>query len=134
MSDELTNLTGEKRWWTRFFDKFGETGNVTVACEYAKISRVMVYDLKKNNPAFADKWKRAEELGFAALEDTATKRAARSSDTLLIFLLKCRGREKYGDVIRQELSGSVDLTYDNLSDDDIDRRIAEAEARKAQKA
>lgn len=108
MALSLTNLTGEKEWWPRFFKVFGDTGIVAAAAQAAKVSRETVYLYKRENEEFQKRWAESEALGFAVLEDVATKRAMKSSDTLVIFLLKTRGRDKYGDVVENRHTGDAE--------------------------
>lgn len=97
--------TPEKRWWAPFLSKFAETGIVALSCRYAKVHKDTVYTYRRDCPEFAARYADAEKQAVVVLEDVATKRAIEKSDTMLIFLLKCRDREKYGDVIRQENTG-----------------------------
>lgn len=65
------------------------------------IERTHYYRWRDQHPEFATAADAAIEAGTDRLEDIAVKRAEDQSDTLLIFLLKARRREKFGD--RQQL-------------------------------
>ena len=98
-----------------FLDALSTSGNVTASCEAARIGRQSAYDWRNDDPAFAAAWVEAQKLGTDALEDEATRRATvgteepvwhqgqqcgtvrKFSDTLLIFLLKARDRDRFMD-------------------------------------
>lgn len=121
-----------KEWWAPFLEAFANTGNVSRACETAKIARSTAYIDRREIPAFSAMWDEAEEQAISGLEDVAQDRARTTSDTLLIFLLKCRKPNVYRDIVRNEQTGPNggpieyrDLT--DLSDADLDREIAAIE-------
>lgn len=66
--------------------------------------RTNYYRWREEHPDFAEAADAAIEAGTDRLEDIAKQRAEETSDTLLIFLLKARRRDKYGD--RQQLEHS----------------------------
>lgn len=87
--------------------------SVSAACKLEGIGRTAYYEWRKQDPAFAEAADEAIEQGTDRLEDEAMRRALNRkspSDTLLIFLLKARRREIYGDKQAVEQSGNVDLT------------------------
>lgn len=114
----------------KFIAALATTGNVTLSCKLAEFNRRAAYDRKNSDPAFAEKWEAALELGIDALEDEATRRALEGtekpvfhqgvicghvkefSDTLMIFMLKSRRPEKFKDRISNEITGK--LTLDQL--------------------
>ncbi len=117
-----TSSTGEKRR-ERFLAALAETASVTKACQLAHLPRISAYQWRRSYPDFAAAWEAALDLGNETLEDEAVRRAVEGtekpvyqqgrlvglvqeySDTLLIFLLKGRRPEKYGEKLRQEISG-----------------------------
>lgn len=117
----MTKLTPEKK--AAFLERLSETANVSAAARRVKISRQSLYEAKRVDTAFGDAWHQAVDLGTAALEDEAVRRAKDGtlkpvfyqgvkvgtvreySDTLLIFLLKARNPDKYADRVRKELTG-----------------------------
>lgn len=117
----LTNSTQKKR--ERFLEAYPEVGTITHAAALAGIHRQTVYDWIKNDSDFAADFDRAKEAGADKLEREAIRRACEGinkpvyykgqkidvikeySDTLLIFLLKGQKPEKYGDKVRQEITG-----------------------------
>ena len=89
--------------------------SVSLACTESGIPRSTAYDLRGRNASFRALWDQALELGLEVLEDEALRRAVegvedfrldregyehpfrRYSDVLLIFLIKNRIRDRYGD-------------------------------------
>lgn len=111
-------FTPQKR--SLFFDELRVDANVTRCAALCGISRRHLYDLRRDDPKFRAAWDEAVEVGLAAWEDELTRRAIdgvdepvfyqgakcgtvkRYSDTLLIFGLKSRLPDKYGDRIKVE--------------------------------
>lgn len=124
----LENLTPEKEreWFPLFLAALRATGNVRASCEKAKITRETAYDNRKSNPSFAARWDAAIEDACDSLEAVAWLRAKRSSDTLLIFLLKAHRPEKYRETTRNinfnlTLEQAAQLTDEEL-DEELKRR------------
>jgi hypothetical protein len=65
-----------------------------------------MYKHRANSETLAAAWDDAVEAGTDALEDEAVRRAKKSSDTLLIFLLKGRRPHKFKDraVVEHDLT------------------------------
>lgn len=84
-----------RRWEPKFLDLVAKTGIISAAAQGAGVSRRYVYRLREEDPEFAARWEEAARIGIETLEDIAIKRAASTSDTLLIFLLKGAKPEKY---------------------------------------
>jgi hypothetical protein len=101
MAATRTARTPEKG--ERLLAKLAQGYSVTAACKAEKIGRQTYYDWRNGDDAFAKAADAAIEQGTDVLEDAARSRALYQSDTLLIFLLKARRRDKYGD--KQEVSG-----------------------------
>jgi hypothetical protein len=70
---------------------------VAAACKTTGIARKTVYKWKQRDAQFAQDWDEAIDDGTDGLEDIALERAKKSSDRLLIFLLKARRPAKYRD-------------------------------------
>ena len=70
---------------------------MSAACRAAVMSRSAYFDWLAHDEEFAADVHQATETGTDRLEDIAKSRAEDSSDTLMIFLLKARRREKFGD-------------------------------------
>jgi hypothetical protein len=111
----------------KFLSVLADTANVHAACREAGIPRQNVYEWRKQDPEFAQQMDKAVELGTAALEDEAVRRAMegwdepvfykgtevgsirRFSDQLLITLLKARRPDKYREGIEDGSRGSFVL-------------------------
>jgi len=79
-------------------------GSTSLAAKKAGIGRTTAYELRARDQEFKQHWDDAVEQGTDMLEDAAVERAINGkSDTLLIFLLKSRRKEKYAE--RQEHTG-----------------------------
>ena len=95
---KLTPKKGKIPPWVKpFLSTLRKTANVKDSCEVAKIARRTAYDRRETDLPFADSWDEAVEEACDNLETIAWERARKSSDLLLIFLLKAHRRHKYGD-------------------------------------
>lgn len=121
---DMTELTAKKR--EAFILALAKTGNVSAACKKAKISRQTVYVHKREDPAFAELWREAEDIYVEVLEAEADRRAKTGtlkpvfykgeqvgqvreySDTLLMFRLKALRPDKYRERADINHSGQVD--------------------------
>ena len=104
----MTNVAPKRRrdWRPTFLATFRSTGIVLLACHAAGISRTQAYRERQHNARFAEAWAQGEEDATEALEAEARRRALRSSDVLLIFLLKARRPAVYRDNARVEVTGN----------------------------
>lgn len=118
------SLPKTKEQWDRFFFLVSASGgNVTRACEQAKITRMAVWQREQSDPEFKKRLEAAKQLGADFLEDEATRRAFEGvdepvgfymgvsttvkrnySDALIQFLLKGLKPEKYKD--RSQVDGT----------------------------
>lgn len=111
-----------------FLKSLCEFGNVSLAAKAAGLGRQTLYQWRSEDDEFARAWAEAAEIGLAALEDEARRRAfegwdepvwhqglqrgvvRKYSDTLLIFLLKGGMPEKYREKMdRTPSGGSMNL-------------------------
>lgn len=76
------------------------------ACQAAGIGRKTAYEARENDEDFAIAWDQALEDGVDVLERAALERATRSSDQLLVHLLKARRPGVHADRLRAELTGA----------------------------
>ena len=131
MAALYASATAKKRR-ERFIASLTATANVVKSCEIAHLDRKTAYNWRNAHPDFLEAWDEALDLGNNILEDEALRRAVEGtekpvyqggrcvgtvreySDTLLIFLLKGRRPEKYGDRVRQELTGAGGGTLEPL--------------------
>lgn len=113
MTNPKTIRTAKRR--ARFLEVLSEHAIVGRAARAAGASRSAFYRWRREDAAFAADWEEAVELGISALEDEALRRALEGeeapvfhggrqvgvtrkfSERLLIFMLKARRPEVYGD-------------------------------------
>lgn len=91
--------------------------SISAACKAEGIGRSAYYVWRDEDEVFAKAADAAIEVGTDRLEDEAFRRATSRkapSDTLLIFLLKGRRREKYGDKQHLEHSGSMGIVVSEI--------------------
>lgn len=111
----------KSEWKPDFLEALRDTANVSRSAKVAGVARSMAYRERKASEWFAKAWDDAIEEGVDYLEEEARRRAFEGtqkpvyqggvkvgavrefSDTLMIFLLKGRRREVYGE--RRVLSG-----------------------------
>lgn len=79
----------------KFIELLSTTGNITTSALGAGISRAAVYNLIERDAAFSQRVNEAKEESVEHLEAIARQRAEKSSDLLLIFLLRALKPEKY---------------------------------------
>ena len=133
----------------RFLAAIADSGNITAACEAARLSRAAMYAWRADDPSFAAEWDAALELGLDSLEDELMRRAKDGtlrpvfqggelvghireySDTLGIFMLKSRRRHVYGDrqFIEQRISLEAKITA--MSPEERRQRLIELQAKAA---
>lgn len=65
----------DKPWKTAFLISLSRLPNVSAACRHAGISHGHVYNERRADPAFADAWNEAREVGLDLLEQIAHRRA-----------------------------------------------------------
>lgn len=79
----------------KFFELLRSTGNVTTSALGAGVSRASIYNLMERDAAFRQRVNEAKDESVEHLEAIARQRAEKSSDLLLIFLLRALRPEKY---------------------------------------
>jgi hypothetical protein len=98
-------------------------GNVSNACQSARIARVTAYEWRKDDEQFRADWDGVVDRHMDALENEIYRRAydgcnkpvfyqgeqcgevTEYSDTLAMFILKGHRPEKYRENVRQEIGG-----------------------------
>lgn len=106
--DNATDASAKKAlrdWQTPFLRVLKGTGNVSYAAQKAHIQPSTAYRAYKRSRTFAAFWEEAISISTGILEEVARRRAIKTSDTLLIFLLKARKPEMYRETVRQEITG-----------------------------
>ena len=94
-------------WAPAFLQALEDTHLVCEAARKAGIGRRTAYDRRQRDAAFAEAWDDVIEHSTEILEQIAVRRAAESSDQLLMFLLRARRPEVYSERHRVHHSGQV---------------------------
>jgi hypothetical protein len=93
--DTLRTRRRARSWENRFIHEIARMPSVKAACQAAKISRTEAYRRRSEDAAFRARWNDALAEGVDALEAAAVRRALRSSDSLLMFLLRAHRPEVF---------------------------------------
>ena len=89
----------------QFLQALAECGVVTEAAQLAKVSTSALYDLRKDNPTFSEKWQDSIEQSTDKLDTECRTRAiSGKSDVLLMFLLKGHRASVYNPQPSQALT------------------------------
>jgi hypothetical protein len=90
-------------WKEPFLEHLERHGSITAAAKHAGVRRGTPYEARKNDPVFGRQVDLIVQGAIQQVEDTLYDRAVSgASDTALIFFLKTRKPEVYGDQIRAE--------------------------------
>lgn len=92
----------------RFLKAYSRCGNITEAARIAKVDRTMHYEWLKEQSEYSELFSAAQEQSIQTLESIARKRAEKSSDVLLIFLLKSLRPAVYRERSDLAVSGRVE--------------------------
>ena len=121
-----------------FFHHLGRTGSVTIAAQRAQLRRSTLYQMRKDDEAFAERWAQALDLGVERLQDNAMNRAMNGTsrpvwrngrqvgsvqqfdNRLLQFLLRAHKPQLYAD---RGKPAAAPLPFDLV------KRVQAAEAR-----
>jgi len=124
-------------WSMVFLATLRKTGNVSTACEKAKVGRSTAYDYRAAHADFRRAWEEALEVGIDAIEEALRETAQLApvgtpgAVTAAIFLLKCRRPEIYNPPERREHSGIVGVAEIDLTDEQAAQMIRLANQRLA---
>lgn len=127
MTEKLTPKKADE-WRPIFLKVLRNSGNVRAACAAAHITRQAAYKARDASKEFAADWADALDDAIDGLEAVAIDRARRSSDTLLIFLLKAHRPERYRETIRTVTLNMTPDDLQNLSDHDLDNLESQLKA------
>jgi adenine-specific DNA methylase len=112
---------------TTFLEAFASGTTVVEACRLSGLATSTVYTMRKRDEEFAARWADALEQGTEMLEAEARRRAMKSSDLLMIFLLKARRPEVYRERREVMHSGSIGPSVEDLEEVRQTRRDPERE-------
>jgi len=99
----------------RFLKHYASVGNASQACELAGVARQTMYDWQTNDSqGFRDRWDQSRGAYADSLERLVHERLIdpsgnRGSDILLMFNLKSRRPEVYGDRVTVQDDTSRDM-------------------------
>jgi hypothetical protein len=96
-------------WKPKFLEALAAGMSVSQAAKTAGVNRKNLNLARKADKAFSEEWGAALESGTDALEAVAVERAKSYSDQLLMFMLKARRPDVYGDKQKLEISRGVDF-------------------------
>lgn len=121
MSEDKQDTRKARRNWKKpFLEALRNSANVRAACQAAGIARSRAYDEYGKNKKFAAAWDEALESACDILEARAWERS-KTSDQLLMFLLRAHRPNKYAERIKNEVSGEIGIkTYVGISPDEWD--------------
>jgi len=100
-----------QEWAPVFLKALRLSPNVSEACDAAGIGRTWAYECRKSDPEFAQAWNEAMDRSLDRLEARMFQRAEDTSDTLAIFLMKSHRPDLYGEKLRIEYQGTVELQW-----------------------
>ena len=119
--------TVDLSWHPRFLQVLGTTCNVTIAANAAGVDRKTVYRHYREQPDFAEAWDDAKASAIEILEAEAWSRARKTSDTLIIFLLKAHKPAMYRE--RYEVAQTnLNINWDDLTENELERIAAGEDA------
>jgi hypothetical protein len=87
---DKTDRTRARVKKTRFLNTFGQSAECFPRRQSYGRSPLHCYEWRDSDPQFAEAWEQALDASVDNLVVAAFKRALKSSDTLLTFLLRCR--------------------------------------------
>lgn len=88
-----------------FLKAYSELGTMWEAAKKVGIHRVTAQTWKNEDPSFLLAFKQSEEQRADHIENLAIKAAEQGDSKILLHMLKCTNREKYGDSRNLTLSG-----------------------------
>lgn len=100
-------FTPEKK--AKWLAAFGKTHNVSASCASIKINRNTVYEHRKADPGFAEKWQTEEDRVLDAIESKLYASAIGGDRVCMFFVLCNRRPESWRHKAQLEHSGAVDL-------------------------
>lgn len=108
----MTKLTDNRK--ELFILILSQGNSITAAARSIGVSRQAVYQVRETDEDFKNAWDNAIEEGLDTLEDEAISRAKKSSDLLLIFLLKGGRPDKYRERVDINVNWRVELERSGL--------------------
>lgn len=116
LTSRSAHLTDQAFFKRRFLLDFLTHGTVMAAAQHAGVGRRTVYAWLQDDTDFKRDFDEAKEGSTDLLEREAVRRAINGGDNLLVFLLKSRRREVYGDQRAVGVSGTIRHEHEHRLD------------------
>lgn len=107
--------TWDRSWHPKFLEALRLTCSPARAARVAAVDRSTAYRHRDELPDFRAQWDDAIREAVELLEAEGWQRARKTSDTLLIFLLKAHKPEMYREKFEHNHKGNVALTFAELA-------------------
>jgi hypothetical protein len=124
LSDEINIDTS---WYPLFLESFRQYANITIASEFAGVSRDIAIWCKEHDPKFASLWDSAFEEALDRVEYVATQRALSGSPMMIRMILVAKRPEVYGSKSDSSNASIRDKPIRQCSDDDLLEMLEEDE-------
>jgi hypothetical protein len=125
MADKADTKKPRRNWKKAYLEALQNSANVRAACQAASVSRASAYEAYHKDAKFAAQWDEALEGACDILEARAWERS-KTSDAVLMFLLRAHRPQKYTEKIKNEISGELGLkAYVGISPDQWDEETQE---------
>jgi hypothetical protein len=100
---ELESSTDQtKNWKQTFLNHYATLGSVTAAAKETGIDRTTIWYARKSDETFNDAIQGIDQWTTQRVEDTLAEKALEGGTTEMIFYLKCKKPEVYGDKLRAD--------------------------------
>lgn len=106
MVEKVDTISPRRNWKKGFLEALRNSANVRIACEKVSITRAAAYKAYHKDAKFAAQWDEALESACDILEARAWERS-KTSDAVLMFLLRAHRPQKYTEKIKTEHSGNL---------------------------
>lgn len=122
-----------QRWRKDFLAKLAETSNVSRACEHAGVGPRSVYDLRRRDPGFAEKWAAAlcegyDNLELEMLHHLRSGESTASGASRFNFAAAVRMLLAHRDAVAREKGRRTEVGAAEIRES-IDRKVAQMRQR-----
>lgn len=102
-AQELESSTNQtKKWKQDFLTHYATLGSITAAAKETGIDRTTIWYARKSDEEFNDAIAGIDQWTTQRVEDTLAEKALEGGTTEMIFYLKCKKPEVYGDKLRSD--------------------------------
>lgn len=91
-----------KNWKQTFLKYYVELGSITAAARETEVDRTTIWYARKTDADFNDAIEGIDQWTIQRVEDTLAEKALAGGTTEIIFYLKCKKPEIYGDKLRAD--------------------------------